>query len=60
MVAEGNEKHCRVCHCGFGASVWKYKCTDCAPYFCSLHCKEMCDDVNEDVDKDEEDPFTVL
>ena len=40
--------------------VWKYKCTDCAPYFCSLHCKEMCDDVNEDVDKDEEDPFTVL
>ena len=25
----------------YKASVWKYKCTDCAHYFCSPHCKEM-------------------
>ena len=41
MAAEGKEKQCRVCHCGFGASVWKYKCTDCAHYFWSPHGKEM-------------------
>ncbi len=36
---EGREKQCRVCHWGFGASVRKYKCTDCAHYLCSPHCK---------------------
>lgn len=59
MVAEGKEKQCRVCHCGFGASVWKYKCTDCAHYFCSSHCKDLWLRA-DDVDEDEEDPFTVL
>ena len=59
MVAEGKEKQCRVCHCGFGASVWKYKCTYCAHYFCSSHCKDLWLRA-DDVDEDEEDPFTVL
>ena len=59
MVAKGKEKQCRVCHCGFGASVWKYKCTDCAHYFCSSHCKDLWLRA-DDVDEDEEDPFTVL
>jgi hypothetical protein len=42
--------------------VWKYKCIDCAHYFCSSHCKDLwlrADDVDEDVedayvDEDEE------
>ena len=44
---------------GFRASVWKYKCTDCAHYFCSSHCKDLWLRA-DDVDEDEEDPFTVL
>jgi hypothetical protein len=39
--------------------VWKYKCTDCAHYFCSSHCKDLWLRA-DDVDEDEEDPFTVL
>ena len=47
-------------------SVWKYKCTDCAHYFCSSHCKDLllrADDVDEDdedayVDEDERPPST--
>jgi hypothetical protein len=37
----GHRKHGRVCHCGFGPSVWKYKCIDCEHYFCSSHCKDL-------------------
>ena len=55
----GHRKQCRVCHCGFGPSVWKYKSTDCAHYFCSSHCKDLWLRA-DDVDEDEEDPFTVL
>ena len=58
--AEANrEKSCAICAVGFGASVWRYHCTDCRHSFCSSHCKDLWAQ-DDDVEEGEEDPFTVL
>ena len=58
--AEANrEKSCAICAVGFGASVWRYHCTDCRHSFCSSHCKDLWA-LDDDVEEGEEDPFTVL
>jgi hypothetical protein len=53
------ERSCFVCACSFGASVWRYRCTDCGHSFCSSHCKDLWLE-SDDVDDGEEDPFTFL
>jgi len=61
MGGEVKEKCCFTCYGGFGASVWKYKCTDCAHSFCSSHCKDLWAEIDDvEVEEGEEDPFTFL
>lgn len=58
-ATKAKERCCYICYTGFGASVWRYKCTDCSHYFCSAHCKDLWA-LTDDVDEDEEDPFMFL